>query len=115
MKYLALTLGIAAGILVGALYGMRAFAQQTPAQQPPAVQPALPVVPVAPATVAVPPHRWTLQQAREAFELADADANGELTRAEVQRIAVMPRAFEEMDQNKDGVVARTEYESAFGR
>lgn len=117
MKYLALSLGAAAGVLVGALYGIPASAQQSPATQPApaATQPALPVVPVAPATVALPPHRWTQQQAREAFDLADADANGELTRAEMQRIAVVPRPFEEMDQNKDGVVARAEYEAAFAR
>lgn len=63
----------------------------------------------------LPPHRWTVQQAREAFESADADANGELTRAEAQRVVAMPRTFEDMDRNKDGVVARAEYEAAFAR
>ena len=118
MKYLAFSLGAAAGVLVGALSGDPASAQQAPATvQPPVqpVQPALPVVPVAPATLPLPPHRWTVQQISQAFELADSDGNGELTRAELQRVAVVPRPFEEMDQNKDGVVGRAEYEAAFAR
>ena len=47
-----------------------------------------------------PPHRWTVQQIREAFELADADTNGELTRAEIQRVAILPRSFEDIDEFK---------------
>jgi hypothetical protein len=109
MKYLAFVLGIAAGVLVAAL---SASAQQ---QQQPTAQPTLPVVPASPVTQPLPPHRWTAQQVREAFELADSDTNGELTRAEIQRVAVLPRSFEDMDQNKDGVVTRAEYEAAFAR
>lgn len=111
MKYLAFFLGIAAGVLVAAL---SASAQQQQQQQP-AAQPTLPVVPASPVTQPLPPHRWTAQQVREAFELADSDTNGELTRAEIQRVAIMPRNFEDMDQNKDGVVTRAEYEAAFVR
>lgn len=110
MKYLALSLGAAAGALVGALWGLDASAQQQPAAQP-----ALPVVPAASAARPLPPHRWTAQQVREAFEMADTDNNGELTRAEVQRVTIMPRTFEDMDQNKDGVVDGAEYEAAFTR
>ncbi len=110
MKYLALFLGAAAGVLVGALSSMDASAQQHPAAQP-----TLPVVPAAPTAQPLPPHRWTAQQIREAFELADSDTNGELTRAEIQRVAILPRSFEDMDQNKDGVVTRAEYEAAFVR
>lgn len=106
MKYLAFFLGIAAGVLVAAL---SASAQQ------PASQPALPVVPASPVAQPLPPHRWTAQQIREAFELADSDTNGELTRAEIQRVAIVPRSFEDMDQNKDGVITRAEYEAAFVR
>jgi hypothetical protein len=89
----------------------------TRAQQPqaPTAQPTLPVVPAAPAAQPLPLHRWTAQQIREAFELADSDSNGELTRAEIQRVAILPRSFEDMDQNKDGVVTRAEYEAAFSR
>jgi hypothetical protein len=110
MRYIALGLGIAAGVLVAALWGS-ASAQQAA----PAAQPVLPVVPAATATQPLPPRRWTAQQIQQAFELADADGNGELSRAEVQRIAVVPRSFEDMDQNKDGVVGRAEYEAAFAR
>jgi hypothetical protein len=110
MKYLAFFIGTAAGVLVAALSGIDASAQQQPAAQP-----ALPVVPASPAAQPLPPHRWTAQQIREAFELADTDTNGELTRAETQRVAILPRSFEDMDQNKDGVVTRAEYEGAFVR
>lgn len=111
MKYIAFTLGTAAGALAAALSGVDASAQQ----QQPAAQPVLPVVPANPTAQPLPPHRWTAQQIREAFELADADTNGELTRAEIQRVAILPRPFEDMDQNKDGVVTRVEYESSFAR
>lgn len=102
---------LAAGLLLAVGLGT-ALAQQP---QAPAVQPTLPVVPAAAAAQPLPPHRWTAQQIREAFELADSDSNGELTRAEIQRVAIMPRSFEDMDQNKDGVVTRAEYEAAFSR
>jgi len=110
MKSISLLGGAAAGALVAALSGMDASAQQQPAAQP-----TLPVVPAAPATQPQPPHRWTAQQIGEAFALADTDTNGELTRAEIQRVAILPRSFEDMDQNKDGVVTRAEYEAAFVR
>ena len=35
------------------------------------------------------------------------------TRAEAQRLAILPHSFEDMDQNKDGVVDRAEYQRAF--
>jgi hypothetical protein len=35
------------------------------------------------------------------------------TRAEAQQLTIMPRGFEEMDENKDGVVSRAEYENVF--
>jgi hypothetical protein len=80
----------------------------------PAVPAAVPVpVPVKPAPI--PANRWTPQQIRQAFDAADADSNGELTRAESQQLSILPRSFEDMDQNKDGVVSRSEYENAFNR
>jgi hypothetical protein len=36
-----------------------------------------------------------------------------LSRAEAQQLTIMPRSFEEMDVNKDGVVSRAEYENSF--
>ena len=35
-----------------------------------------------------------------------------LSRAEAQRLAIMPRSFEDLDQNKDGVLGRAEYEGS---
>lgn len=107
----ALRAGLAASLLLAAGLGVPR-AQQA---QAPAAQPTLPVVPAPTAAQPLPPHRWTAQQIREAFELADSDSNGELTRAEIQRVAILPRSFEDMDQNKDGVVTRAEYEAAFSR
>jgi len=95
------------------LSGVVAHAQSAPPSQPalPAgVQPALP----APVTQPLPPSRWTVAQIREAFQLADANGDGQLTRAEAQRLAILPRSFEETDLNKDGVLTLGEYQASFG-
>jgi hypothetical protein len=103
----------ALAILFAALaFGAFSHAQVPPPQPatPPGVQPALP----APVTQPLPPNRWTPEQIRDAFQLADVDANGQLTRAEAQRLAVMPRSFEDTDVNKDGVLTLDEYQASFG-
>jgi hypothetical protein len=79
------------------------------AASPPGVQPAIP----APITEALPPNRWTAAQIREAFQLADVNGDGQLTRAEAQRLPIMPRTFEDSDLNKDGVLTLGEYQSSF--
>ena len=89
-----------------------AFAQQAPAA---VAAPTLPVVPAPSAAQPLPPPHWTLAQIRQAFTLADGDSNGELSRGEAQRLTIVPRPFEEMDQNKDGVLTRIEFETAFLR
>jgi Ca2+-binding EF-hand superfamily protein len=101
--------------LIALVASSLATAQTAPA---PAVVPAVPAavpVPVPYKPAPVPASRWTPQQIRQAFDAADSDSNGELTRAEAQQLAIQPRSFEDMDQNKDGVVSRSEYESAFNR
>jgi hypothetical protein len=95
----------------GALVPWLAAAQvaSTPAVPPPAaVQPGQPATPL-------PAARWTVAQVRESFDLADSDSNGELTRAEAVRLTIAPLSFEDMDRNKDGVLARAEYELAIFR
>ncbi|MEP6826235.1 MAG: EF-hand domain-containing protein, partial [Ramlibacter sp.] len=56
------------------------------------------------------PSPYSAQQLAEAFRAADANLNGELTRAEAQRLSIMPSSFEEMDRNKDGILSRSEFE-----
>lgn len=56
------------------------------------------------------PNPYSAQQLAQAFRAADANLNGELTRAEAQRLTIMPSSFEEMDRNKDGLLSRSEYE-----
>jgi hypothetical protein len=47
------------------------------------------------------------------FYFADTNHDGELTRAEFNRLPVKPMGFEQMDRNFDGVITRFEYEDAF--
>jgi hypothetical protein len=82
-------------------------------------------VPAAPAgaTVVVPPNtrllalpapagQWTVAQLGQVFDAADADGNGQLTRAEAQQLPYLPLSFEELDLDKDGLLSRAEYEQA---
>lgn len=43
---------------------------------------------------------------------ADGNRDGQLSRAEAMRLAIMPLAFEEMDANHDDILTRSEYEDA---
>lgn len=43
------------------------------------------------------------------FFFADANKDGELTRAEAARLSISTMTFEEMDRNFDGVITRFEY------
>src|SRR4051812_32898439 len=57
------------------------------------------------AQVPIPPSaRWNVAQLQQSFHLADSDGNGQLTRAEAQQLIILPRPFEELDANKDGVL-----------
>ena len=53
---------------------------------------------------------YTALQLAESFQRADANRDGELSRAEVQRLTIAPATFEEMDRDRDGVLTRSEYE-----
>jgi Ca2+-binding EF-hand superfamily protein len=61
----------------------------------------------------LPASRWTPEQIREAFQRADANGDGVLTRAEAQHLPIMPRSFEDTDLNKDGVLTLEEYLASF--
>jgi hypothetical protein len=51
-------------------------------------------------------------QIAQSFIGADLNRDGELTRAEAQRLTIAPYSFEEMDLNHDGILTRFEYEDA---
>ena len=53
---------------------------------------------------------YTALQLAESFLKADANRDGELTRAEFQRLTISPTSFDDMDRDRDGVVTRSEYE-----
>lgn len=46
------------------------------------------------------------------FFFADANHDGELTRAEFRRLSIVTEPFEQMDRNYDGVISRFEYEDS---
>ena len=110
MKPVACCLVVAAGWL-----GLAALAAAQAVVPAPAAPAAVQAPPASPASGSLPPSRWTPAQIRQSFEFADSDANGELTRAEAQHLTIMPRSFEEIDENKDGVISRAEYEALFAR
>jgi hypothetical protein len=111
--------------VAAALFGAGAACAQTTPADPPAAG-AVPPAPVAAAAGSgalapsaatggqpIPATRWTPTQIRQSFDRADANGDGQLTRAEAQRLTILPHGFEDMDQNKDGVVTRAEYEASF--
>ena len=53
---------------------------------------------------------YTALQLAQSFQGADSNRDGELSRAEAQRLTIMPTSFDEMDRNRDGVISRSEYE-----
>lgn len=53
---------------------------------------------------------YTALQLAESFQRADANRDGELSRAEFQRLTIAPASFEEMDRDHNGLVTRSEYE-----
>jgi hypothetical protein len=54
----------------------------------------------------------TALQLAQSFLAADSNQDGDLTRAEAQRLTIMPASFDEMDRNRDGVVSRSEYDDS---
>ncbi|MFC5496547.1 hypothetical protein ACFPOE_03295 [Caenimonas terrae] len=68
--------------------------------------------PNAPQLVPSGPGPYTALQLSESFLRADANRDGELTRAEFQHLTIAPASFDEMDRDHNGVVTRSEYEDA---
>jgi hypothetical protein len=62
--------------------------------------------------VSGPAGNYTALQIAQSFLGADANHDGELTRAEFQHLTIKPYTFEEMDADHDGIVSRSEYENA---
>ena len=56
--------------------------------------------------------RYAAVDIARSFIEADANRDGDLTRAEAQRLTILPYSFEEMDRNRDGLVSRFEYDDA---
>lgn len=50
--------------------------------------------------------------AARSFFFADANHDGELTRAEARRLSIATMSFEEMDRNYDQVISRFEYDDS---
>jgi len=59
------------------------------------------------------PGPYSAVEIAKSFIEADTDRDGTLTPAEAQHLAIMPKSFEGMDTNHDGLVSRWEYEDAF--
>lgn len=55
---------------------------------------------------------YSAVQFAQSFLGADLNRDGELTRAEAQRLTIAPYSFEEMDRNRDGIITRFEYDDA---
>lgn len=95
------------GLLAAVAVAAVAAQAQAPALRAPDPAPNL----MPPAATAAPPPRWSPAQVQQAFRQADSNADNQLTRAEAQQLSILPRSFEELNLNKDGVVTFTEYQA----
>ena len=98
-------------LAIAACFGALVHAQAPPSSAP--VPAGVPPATTAPVAQPLPPSRWTAAEIREAFQRADANGDGHLTRAEAQHLPIMPRTFEDSDLNKDGVLTPDEYQASF--
>ena len=59
-----------------------------------------------------PPRAGTTKDADAAFNRADVNHDGKLSRKEAQAIPVLAARFNKVDTNHDGFVSRQEYDKA---
>lgn len=104
LRALWLGLAVAAGVGAQAQVPAQRAADPAAALMPPAGTGAAAAVPAASG-------RWTPAQVQQSFVRADANADGQLTRAEAQQLTILPRSFEDLDANKDGILSLDEYQS----
>jgi len=109
-----------AGAAIGIAAAMPARAQDTPG--PNGTSPGQIATPMASdivpdvraRTMGGPPgRRFTPTEIARSFYEADVNHDGSLTRAEAQRLAIMPYDFDQIDRDHDGAISRFEYEDAF--
>ncbi len=63
---------------------------------------------------AIPPNRTTGQQLEAAFNRADVDRDGKLSRQETEHFPALVQRFEQIDTNRDGFISRDEFGRAAG-
>jgi hypothetical protein len=66
----------------------------------------------APVQTAAPRAAPTAQEIGAAFDRADTNQDGKLTRQESARFPAVEQRFEQIDSNKDQLVSREEFEAA---
>lgn len=66
----------------------------------------------APQPPGVGPGPYTVVDAARSFLAADANRDGELSRAEARRLTLGAFVFEELDADHDGIITRWEYDDA---
>lgn len=69
----------------------------------------------APQPAGIGPGPYTAVDVARSFLFADANRDGELSRAEARRLTLGAFAFEELDADHDGIITRGEYDDAMLR
>lgn len=64
------------------------------------------------AASAIPPNRVTSQDLAAAFQRADANGDGKLTRQEAERFPAVAQRFEQIDTNRDTFISLDEFSQA---
>lgn len=65
-----------------------------------------------PPGAAIPPNRITPQDLEAAFQRADIDRDGKLSRQEAERIPAVAQRFAQIDSNQDSFISLDEFSRA---